>query len=371
MFGSSMLEVAIGLVLVYLLLSLICSAIQESLEAHMKYRASRLEEGLRELLQDKDGTQLLKQLYDHPMIFGLFRGKYDPAKVRSSLTSNLPTYIPPANFAVALIDTLVRGPVQSDTDTKAPPPVGEISIDSLRAAVVNGTTLNPAVQRVLLLALDSAKGDLAKAQASIEAWYNSGMERVSGRYKRQTQAVLLGLGLAVAIIFNVDSMRLASELYHNDALRAATVAQAEAVGKSEKPSATDVNNLATSINKLNLPIGWNVDNFSWYEGSPIKIAALTFFGWLLTAFAISFGAPFWFDLLNKLIVLRSTVKPQEKGAGAAPKAPETEEKQAASQPVAAAPAAASSATSPPALLDNPAFQPHEWTTGGDPQGGAL
>jgi hypothetical protein len=35
-------------------------------------------------------------------------------------------------------------------------------------------------------------------------------------------------------------------------------------------------------------------------------------GLLLTAFAISLGAPFWFDVLNKIIVVRSTVKPKEK-----------------------------------------------------------
>ncbi|MGH9962120.1 MAG: hypothetical protein ACREBC_34160, partial [Pyrinomonadaceae bacterium] len=35
-------------------------------------------------------------------------------------------------------------------------------------------------------------------------------------------------------------------------------------------------------------------------------------GWVLTALAISLGAPFWFDLLNKFIVIRSAVKPHEK-----------------------------------------------------------
>jgi hypothetical protein len=35
-------------------------------------------------------------------------------------------------------------------------------------------------------------------------------------------------------------------------------------------------------------------------------------GWLLTGMAISLGAPFWFDLLNKFMVVRSTIKPQEK-----------------------------------------------------------
>jgi hypothetical protein len=35
-------------------------------------------------------------------------------------------------------------------------------------------------------------------------------------------------------------------------------------------------------------------------------------GWLFTALALSLGAPFWFDLLNKFMVVRSTIKPREK-----------------------------------------------------------
>lgn len=46
---------------------------------------------------------------------------------------------------------------------------------------------------------------------------------------------------------------------------------------------------------------------------------LTIFGWLLTAVAVSLGAPFWFDTLNKLVVVRSTVKPKEKSAEEASK----------------------------------------------------
>ena len=49
---------------------------------------------------------------------------------------------------------------------------------------------------------------------------------------------------------------------------------------------------------------------------------LTIFGWLLTAFAVCLGAPFWFDVLNKFIVVRSTVKPREKSGVEAPKEPQ-------------------------------------------------
>ena len=46
-------------------------------------------------------------------------------------------------------------------------------------------------------------------------------------------------------------------------------------------------------------LGWSAadDNFGW----------LSIPGWLITALAISLGAPFWFDLLNKLMKLRSSV----------------------------------------------------------------
>jgi len=35
-------------------------------------------------------------------------------------------------------------------------------------------------------------------------------------------------------------------------------------------------------------------------------------GIVFTALAVSQGAPFWFDVLNKFMVVRSTIKPREK-----------------------------------------------------------
>ncbi len=313
MFGSPVIEVAIGLVLVYLLLSLVCSALQESLEAWTKIRASHLERGLRELLRDGDGTRLLRDLYAHPMIYGLFRGDYDPARVRSGFTTTLPTYIPAANFSVALMDTLVRGSMRSEQGKRGDFPTEEITFESLRKAVVDSTSLEPSVRRVLLLTLDSSKGDLANAQARIELWFNSGMERVSGWYKRRMHAVLLGLGFVVAVLLNVDSLKLASDLYHNDLLRSAAVAQAGSVIKSGSMPQTSVENGLALVDSLRFPIGWADDTVPWYvelaRNAPEGLA-----GWLLTAFAISFGAPFWFDILNRLMVIRSTVKPRSEKA---------------------------------------------------------
>jgi hypothetical protein len=129
MFGSPILDVAIGMVFVYLLLSLICSAANELIELFLKGRASQLEEGLRELLQRETTENVIQRLYhslggifgrvyyyvtgktnttkedtlvariyDHPLVNSLFKGAYEPN------SRKLPSYIPATNFALALMD---------------------------------------------------------------------------------------------------------------------------------------------------------------------------------------------------------------------------------------------------------------------------
>jgi hypothetical protein len=98
MFGSPILDVAIGLVFVYLLLSLIATALRETMEAWMKSRAGQLELGIRTLLQDLSGDDLARKVYEHPLIYGLYGGKYEPPAgggQRIRRGSSLPSYIPP------------------------------------------------------------------------------------------------------------------------------------------------------------------------------------------------------------------------------------------------------------------------------------
>lgn len=82
MLGLEMLDVAIGVIFVYLLISLICSAVNELIEAKLKLRAVDLEQGIRGLLNDPDGSKFTKSLYDHPLIYSLFKGDYDGDKMR-------------------------------------------------------------------------------------------------------------------------------------------------------------------------------------------------------------------------------------------------------------------------------------------------
>jgi hypothetical protein len=98
MFGSAVLDTAIGLAFLYLLLSLLVTGINELIETWLKNRAKDLEQGLKELLGNHE--KLLADVYNHPMLFGLFRGEYGKPGVQ------LPSYIPARSFALALMDLI-------------------------------------------------------------------------------------------------------------------------------------------------------------------------------------------------------------------------------------------------------------------------
>ena len=331
MFGLEMLDVAIGIIFVYLLMSLICSAFNEIIEAWFKKRATYLEWGIRGLLNDPSGKGLVTALYNHPLIYGLFEGIYNPDNLRDRKgKTNLPSYIPARNFALALMDTVLHppgGPDISDASTT-------ISIESLRSAI--NTVENEKVKQALRTFVDGANNDINKVQESIEAWYNSLTDRVSGWYKRYTQVYILIFGLLVVIILNADTIAIVRSLALDPVLRNSVITAAQqylkdnpappSAAASGTPSASspktacerDANspecrlerNLS-EVKKLGLPIGWNwEDPRTRPRGFWLWI--IKAFGWLLTAFAISLGAPFWFDLLNKFMVIRSTVKPREK-----------------------------------------------------------
>jgi len=108
---SFIIDVAIGLIFVYLLLSLVCSAANEIIELWLKKRAIDLERGIREMLApgSKSGARdIVQKLYDHALISNLFDTAYDKSRIASPLRyvfrTRLPSYIPARSFALALMD---------------------------------------------------------------------------------------------------------------------------------------------------------------------------------------------------------------------------------------------------------------------------
>jgi hypothetical protein len=337
MFGSSILEVAIGMVFVYLLMSLICSAVNELIEAALKNRATDLERGIRELFNQVGGGGFVEKFYKHPLIHGLFTGPYgrEASAVIKALDylkpTNLPAYIPAGNFSSALIDLVLHPPttnvIERDDTAHAqplPPPLppsasggagggGEAPLQMADVMTAIERLGDTEVGRALRALAEQADGDLDKLRANIEAWFNSSMDRVSGWYKRRTKWIILVLGLILTIFLNVNSITIATSLSNDATLRNVVVAQAEAYSKSPEPLKANFEEDKKEIQSLGLPIGWPhgikllPTPFDWWRH---LLAPL--FGWLLTAAAISMGAPFWFDILNKFMVVRSTVKPHEK-----------------------------------------------------------
>ena len=325
LFGSTALEVAIGMIFVYLLLSLLCSAVVEYIEAKLNYRAKDLEKGLRLLLDQKIPEQLsykklgttkntvAEYLYAHPLVKALYRDEKPPS------------YIPARTFSLALWDLVFPA---NEREGSAG---GSQSLKKIRESVQGNKLITDDLRKAVLTLVDDAEGDFEKARKNIEDWYDGTMDRVSGWYKRRVHVILLVMGLVVAAVVNADTINIAKAFMRNDALRQSVVAQAEKAASAPTPvptptpadpaerdrlAAQKVADVKSQIDTLGLPIGW-VSSPTIPE-DPRRFPgtagdwALKVIGLLITALAISQGAPFWFDLLNKFIVIRSTVKPKEK-----------------------------------------------------------
>jgi hypothetical protein len=326
MFGSSMLDIAVGVVFIFLLLSVFASTINELILSLFNMRGKELLLGIQTLLNDKSVTGLVQKVYNHGQVFGLFRGEFDPNKRR-----NLPSYIPSENFAIALLDSIAQ-PFSEFTPQAAPiQPVATITQAFETAATALAE--NAATEKVgkpLVSMMAMAGNDAEKLQKSVEAWYNSGMDRVSGWYKYRTQWILFWVGLVLAVSMNADTIGIVRQLSKDSTLRQSIVAAAQATRDpmSSKDSAGEpidkrikaAKNSFDEISDLGVPIGWPQGDptaktpgekiakcFDWITGRPSMLL-----GWLLSAIAISLGAPFWFDALNRIMVVRSTVKPREK-----------------------------------------------------------
>ena len=303
MLNSTTLEVAIGMAFVYLILSLFCTAINEAIAGILGSRAKNLEKGIKSLFTDgfkASGVTLAQSIYDHGLVQSLYRSTETEQPWYSKVGSNLPSYIPARVFSSALSDVLFGG----NADTAAP-----AALSSMLAKVQE--LPDSKGKQAILTLVSQAGGDITRTRQAFETWYNDGMERVAGWYKRKTQIVLFVIGLGIAISLNVDSIMIGRNLWANPALRSYAVAAAEKYAaansdKDAKPSA-DAQHALDVLQSLALPIGWNqVKSATSFWDVCFMIT-----GWFLTAIAMTLGAPFWFDTLNRFMVIRSTIKPGE------------------------------------------------------------
>jgi len=247
-------------------------------------------------------------------------------------------------------------------------PVAE---DEVISALKRGATAMTAKNRQLKETLDDlvymaemyareGESKLAKARANAEKWFDDTMDRASGWYKRRAQVWAFAIGLVLAIAFNVDTAEIATRLWIQPTLRQSLVKAAEDYqlqetitqpqGQTTNP-VDSINNLQRSLTGLQLPIGWTLVALGPEEFNPATDRCRLFprpatesqqgkdvlglfingtcnrwgnapqgwgvitktLGFLITGFAAMQGAPFWFEMLKKLVNIRSTgIKPEEK-----------------------------------------------------------
>jgi hypothetical protein len=234
-------------------------------------------------------------------------------------------------------------------------PRGNDAFTNLRRGVAALSVISPEVNQTLnalLLNIEEYVGEkeskLAKARQNIEKWFDDSMDRVSGVFKRHSQWMALMIGFVIALILNVDSVDLTLYLWREPSVRQALAENARMFELSQDELDANpeeaLQNFRNQFVGLSLPIGWGftrVANTSFYDdncqlfpgegqsfglpviGSNLCITppnsnnqanlAIKLLGIAITALAARQGAPFWFDILKRVVNLRGTgANPAEK-----------------------------------------------------------
>ena len=299
MTSSGFLEVIIGLVFIYLLCSLICSALNEIVSQIFKLRARNLENALDRILTDE---KTRNEFYKHPLIQALGKKPKNGQSLKIS-------YMPPKTFSLALLDSLSKSinnmeQPSADKQEKDTPLISIFSDFSSARNIINKIE-NEDMKVALKAIFDSSSKNLDLVRKSIETWFDDVMDRAAGWYKRKSQGIILIIAFILTAGMNVDTTHITKSLWQNPIMRQGLVTAAEGyIAEAKSPEEIDksISDLQKRIERLDLPIGWYGDllpnNFLGWISKVIGI--------LLTTIAISLGAPFWFDILNKFMKIRGT-----------------------------------------------------------------
>ena len=291
------LDTAIGLALMYAILSLVCTVVNEYIATWLRLRSKTLSTSLQKLL---DVPVLHADFLNHGLVGG----------ANSASGEQPSSYLSGRDFAMALFGALdVTKPIPAFTDVKQA--VSDLPDSNIRDA--------------LLAQLATANGDIEKLRDSVATWFDGTMDRLGGVYKRKLKWISLGVGCVVAIIINADSFAVGRALWNDDGLRAQMTQIADTVAKDPKFAAAvaKTNNTASSDTSGSdvfdafrnaqdqlrpLPLGWLYFWTKMSDGADLTLWVILSkaIGLFLTGLALSLGAPFWFDLLTKFMNIRGT-----------------------------------------------------------------
>jgi len=338
MFDGVMIDVAIGMLLIFLVSSLMASAAVEAVGGFLHRRSKNLWDTIDLMLGratfDADGRRVVDLVYEHQLIRTLVRptsrvffeptlrsddpepgiavapragipirgAKEPPRRARWGLGQALgadeqrrrfygPQAIEGREFADALVEVLAGEAKVLDTtsdlrETVDALPDGPLKADLSRLMVTGGSTV-------------------ATMRTAIEEWYERHMSAVSLWYRKQTRWFLFAAGLMMAVGLNVNAIGAITTLYRDDEVRASLIEQAGSITEGEcqgrEDAAAQVDCVRDRLGgAVELPVGWG-DRVDTTGGAWV----LRVLGWLVIAVSVTVGAPFWFDLLRRATTMRS------------------------------------------------------------------
>lgn len=356
MFNSSFLDIVISMIFLYLLLALVVTGINEFFFTFRRQRAKHLKRALKLLFYDDEWKEIFPKLIESSFIKVLQRKEHE-----------FPAYIPSENFAKALLSIMGEGKIDfrsiKDRITKTEGK-GEFStlIDYLmQSGVDNIEKLQNELQKIFDQSMDRVAG-WYKRNAKLWSFYVAAflaigfnidsMQIARDMFKNKEKAKINAdaaqdyladtanvekkviiiksdstermtlnpeAGMNTEVYIDIDtSNTISSEtnvavdtmLVSTDS----TVADSEQIiTKEPEEIIKDIKIVVAEIDKMDVPMGWIKGNYPEYNKSEtIHIFILDWlaklFGLLITAFAVSLGAPFWFDLLGKVSPLRKKDK---------------------------------------------------------------
>lgn len=290
----TILTVVIGIVFVLLLLSLLATTIMELLASFFHLRGRNLTKALRNMLASTDTDEKLLGEFKSNSLYKHLSQQY------SRTTQGPPSYMDSNTFQSILFDIILKGE----------------GVEKLKEKI--DTLPDEDLSNVLNQLLRDADNELDQFKGNIEKWYNDVMDRASGWYKRYTQKILIWVGILIALVFNADTFSIYERLASDPETLQQVVALADSyvqtqeetlvrpVDPSFEQSLDALESLVDNeINSVKAPLGlgWTGMDFSNY-GPYDWVAKIL--GYLVTALAISLGAPFWFDLLRKIVNIRAS-----------------------------------------------------------------
>lgn len=290
---NTILQVAIGVLFVWVFLAVLTSQIQEWIASIFQWRGHMLEESIARMLSD---PELKNKLYNHPLIQGLHSKDGMP----SSKKTRRPSGIPSDKFTLVLFEQVMKSGAYVGEAKDAFEKLKK-NVEALKASSTDSHLTHFAESLDTLLLDIEDKGEnavnaITEARKRVESWFDNTMERLGGAYKRRVQVAGIVIAIAISAVMNVDTAAIVNSLWKDPVIREAIVAQASQLTEEDISGATDTIK-AETLEKLPIPIGWTQATLP----SDVGGWASKVMGILISGIAGAQGAPYWFDLMRKLL----------------------------------------------------------------------